>query len=75
MFVCFSLEFIHSVLTVVGLHCCSSAFCSRDEQGYSVFLLFVVVSLVVHELSCPMAYELFPDQGLNLCLLHWQADS
>ena len=29
-------------------------------------------------LSCSMAYQIFPDQGLNLCLLHllhWQADS
>ena len=28
-----------------------------------------------HELSCPEACRIFPDQGLNLCPLHWQADS
>ena len=32
----------------------------------------VVVAL---RLSCSVAYGIFPDQGSNLCLLHWQADS
>ena len=27
------------------------------------------------ELSCPAARGIFPDQGSNPCLLHWQADS
>ena len=31
--------------------------------------------VVVHGLDCPMACGIFPDQGLNLCPLHWQADS
>ena len=26
-------------------------------------------------LSCSAARGIFPDQGWNLCLLHWQADS
>ena len=30
---------------------------------------------VVHGHSCPMACGIFPDQGLNPCLLHWQMDS
>ena len=30
---------------------------------------------VVHELSCSRACGLFLEQGLNLRLLHWQADS
>ena len=30
---------------------------------------------VVHELSCSNARGTFPDQGSNLCLLHWQANS
>ena len=30
---------------------------------------------VVHGLSCSAARGIFPDQGSNLCLLHWQADS
>ena len=29
----------------------------------------------VHRLSCPTACENFLDEGLNLYLLHWQADS
>ena len=28
-----------------------------------------------HRLSCSGACGIFPDLGLNLCLLHWQADS
>ena len=31
--------------------------------------------VVVHGLSCPVACGIFPDQGSNPCLLHWQADS
>ena len=28
-----------------------------------------------NRLCCPLARGIFPDQGLNPCLLHWQADS
>ena len=31
--------------------------------------------VVAHELSCFVACGIFPDQGLNPCPLHWQADS
>ena len=31
--------------------------------------------VVAHGLSCSMACGIFPDQGLNPCPLHWQADS
>ena len=31
--------------------------------------------VVVHGLSCFVACGFFPDQGLNPCPLHWQADS
>ena len=31
--------------------------------------------VVTHTLSCSTTRGIFPDQGLNLCLLHWQADS
>ena len=30
---------------------------------------------MAHGLSCSTACGIFLDQGLNLCLLHWQADS
>ena len=32
-------------------------------------------AVVVHRLSCPVACEIFPDQGSNPCSLHWRADS
>ena len=31
--------------------------------------------VVAHGLSCSAARGIFPDQGSNLCPLHWQADS
>ena len=31
--------------------------------------------VVEYGLCCSKACGIFPDQGLNLCLLHWQADS
>ena len=31
--------------------------------------------VVAHGFSCPTACGIFLDQGLNSCLLHWQADS
>ena len=30
---------------------------------------------MAHRFSCPVACGIFLDQGLNLCLLHWQTDS
>ena len=30
---------------------------------------------MAHRLSCSVACGIFPDQGSNLCPLHWQADS
>ena len=30
---------------------------------------------MAHGLGCFKAYGIFLDQGSNLCLLHWQADS
>ena len=55
---------------------------SCGEQGVCR-LLIAVVSLVVHKgsvfvahgLSCSAARGIFPDQGLNPRLLHWQAGS
>ena len=33
------------------------------------------VQKLEHRLGCSEACGIFPDQGLNPCLLHWQADS
>ena len=41
------------------------------EHGLQGALASVVVA---HRLSCPAACGIFPDQGSNLCPLHWQAD-
>ena len=30
---------------------------------------------LAHRLCCPAARGIFPDQGSNPCLLHWQVDS
>ena len=70
------------ILAVLGLHCFVRVFSSYGKQrlfsavvcqlpiggGFSSFR-------VVHGLSCPVAYGIFPDQGSNPCPLHWQADS
>ena len=32
-------------------------------------------TVVARRLSCPVACGIFPDQGSNLCLLHWQVAS
>ena len=37
--------------------------------------LWSASSVVVHRPSCSAACGILADQGLNLCLLHWQADS
>ena len=73
------------ILVALALHCCTQAFSSFGKQG----LLFVAVCglliavvfpdvkrrLWAHRLSCSAACGIFPDQGSNLCPLHWQADS
>lgn len=65
------------------------AFSSCREQGYSLavvfsFLLLVAFNVaehrlqnpvVVHGLSCPLAYGIFLDRGLNSCPLHCKANS
>ena len=38
-----------------------------ESRGYS--------AVVALGLSCSEARGILPDQGMNLCLLHWQADS
>jgi len=72
----------------VGMSGLSLVMVSRGYSFGMCGLLFAVTSLTVHgllgawasvimicELSCPMAYGIFPHQGSNLCPLHWQVDS
>ena len=65
---------MHRPLTAVaslvgehGLYGASVAAAPRLWGTDSVF--------VVHKLSCSEACGVFPHQGSNPCLLHWQADS
>ena len=44
---------------------------SLVEQGLEAAQASVIV---VHGLSCSEACGIFPDQGSNPCLLHWQVD-
>ena len=57
-----------SLLAGLSLQCPASAAVARRLQGTgSIF--------VAHGLSCPVARGIFLNQGSNLCLLYWQADS
>ena len=42
------------------------------QQVGSAWALEQASIVVAHGLSCSMACGNFPEQGLNLCLLHWQ---
>ena len=60
---------------------CSGLSCSRAQAlGHVVSVavapgLWIRGSTVVAQgLSCSAACGIFPDQGSNLCLLHWQAN-
>ena len=83
--------FIYLFLAVLGLRFCARAFSSCSKQGplfiavcgplSRPLLLWSTGSrragsvVVAHGLSCSAACGIFPDQGSNLCPLHWQAYS
>ena len=58
-----------------GLSCCGAP--ARGHVGLSNVAprLSSTCSDAEHELSCSAARGIFPDQGSNLGLLHWQVDS
>ena len=76
-------------LAIVNLHCCAGfslvvVAALVAEHGLQSVRASVIAApglqstgsiIVVRGLSCSMAYGIFLDQGLNPCLLHWQADS
>ena len=41
----------------------------------TVFSVVWASVVVVHSLTCPAAYGIFPQQGSNQCPLYWQVDS
>ena len=59
-----------------GVSCCGARAqgCTRSSNcgSWALELSSVVVQ---HRLNCSKACGIFLDQGSNLCLLHWQADS
>ena len=65
----------------LGLYCCACAFSScragamlqLQRTGLAVGTPGSVVA--AYRLSHCVACETFPDQGSNLCSLHWQVDS
>ena len=60
-----------SLIVVSGGYSCCSAWASLvAEHGQCRGLAGSVV--VAHRLSCPAACEVFLQQGLNPCPLHWQ---
>ena len=72
------------LLAVLGLCCVGSSLVAVPAQasrchGFSccrAWVLGLSGSVVVaHGLRCSMAAGIFLDRGLNLCPLHWQADS
>ena len=63
-------------------HCGGFSCCSARAPGHpgcsscgSETLEHRLVSLVAHRLGCSAACVIFLDQGSNLCVLHWEADS
>ena len=55
----------------VGFVLAARGLCSCGFQALEHRLKIVVV----HRLSCSSACGIFPEQGSNLCFLHWQVDS
>ena len=59
-----------------GFSCCGTWALGTQASGVVAHGLQSVGSVVVaHELCFSAACAIFPDQGLNPCLLHWQIDS
>ena len=56
-----------------SLRCAGSLQWLHLLQGMALGVWASVV--VMHGFSCSVACGIFPDQGLNPCTLHWQADS
>ena len=62
-----SLVVVHRLLTAVALLLWSTVL---EHLGFSICAIVSVV--VACRLSFPEASGIFPDQGSNLCPLHWR---
>ena len=59
-----------------GFSCCGAQALGARALVFAAHGLLSMDSVVVvRELSCSAAGWIFPDQGSNPCLLHWQASS
>ena len=59
-----------------GFSCCRTwALGHTGFSSWGTRALEHRLSNCAHGLSCSTTCVIFPDQGSNLCLLHWQADS
>ena len=75
---------VYLFLVVLDLHCYVQTFSSWGKQGLLISVALLVEEnglysagsvVAAHKLSYSMARGNILDQGLNLCPLHWQADS
>ena len=70
------LRLLIAVLRAQASHCCGFYCWGAWASTVQVSRLQSKGStVVVHGLSCSEVSGIFLDQGSNLCLLHWQADS
>ena len=72
----------HGLLIVVTSHCRAQALgawasvvAAHGLSSWGSQALEHRIVVVAHKLSCSPAYGIFPTQGSNPRLLHWQADS
>ena len=81
----FSLVVVIGVFSLVaarGPHIMVASLVAEHELGLCMVSIAAVPRLqttgsivVTHGFNCPTVCRIFLDQGLNACLLHWQADS
>ena len=84
LFVCLWLCWVFVSVRALSLVVASRGHSSSRCAGFSLSRPLLLRStgsrragsvVVAHGPSCSMACGIFPDQGSNLCPLHWQADS
>ena len=66
---------VHELLTAMASRCRPWALGTQTSAVAAPGPWSTGSIVVAHELSCSVAGGICLDQGLNLCLLHWQADS
>ena len=78
-FVYFWLCWVFIAALRLSLVAASRGYSSFQYEGFSSWWLLLVQNMssvvVAHGFNCSMACGISPDQGSNLCPLHWQAGS